>query len=194
VTYLYQAVVYANWIDQKIKEDVNKIERSDFTEIKLASDISHKPNDVVVIEDYEETKEQRDQKSSTQKKPITQVSTDTGSDKGTSPELSPTSSKSSKPNPVDRNRAVTDFRMNIEENKKEQNLKADFARNNSMIPSSEMKLDDTINFNSFEILKMLGSGAFGKVYKVALLMIALELTKLSNMKRLRRGTMARSTR
>ena len=167
MTYLYQAVVYANWIDQQIKEDVNKIERSDFTEIKLASDISHKPNDVVVIEDYEETKEQRDQKSSTQKKPITQVSTDTGSDKGTSPELSPTSSKSSKPNPVDRNRAVTDFRMNIEENKKEQNLKADFARNNSMIPSSEMKLDDTINFNSFEILKMLGSGAFGKVYKVA---------------------------
>ena len=108
-------------------------------------------------------------------KSTNQISTDASSDKGVSPKVSPTMSprlqqspgaKSDKP---DRSQTAGDFRMAFEEKKTQQDSKSAVRRSESMITEKEMKLDDKINFQSFDILKQLGSGAFGKVYKARIL-------------------------
>lgn len=145
---MYQAVVYANWVDQKLKEDVCKIEKSSHDVISLESDIAHSPNEEITIVDDDPKNRAISPKN---------LSAGT-SNKSASPKTSPGAS----PKKVERGRAVTDINK-LEERKKGQDLK---NNQNSNVSDEELKLDDTVNFQSFEILKMLGSGAFGKVYKV----------------------------
>lgn len=165
--YLYQAVVYANWVDQKLKEDVNKIVESHENEISLESDIAHKPNEeITLVDEVTHTK-------STVSKSTTKISTDASSDKGVSPKVSPNMSPrtqstlpGAKSGSPERSRTAADFRMALEENKSDQNSKLKRSDTNTMISDKDLKLDEKVNFQSFEILKQLGSGAFGKVYKV----------------------------
>ena len=161
VTYLYQAVVYAKWVEQKLKEDIIQLGRESIVEIRLKSDIVNKPNEVVDVIDEERKVE------SAGKPPVSKISTDT-SDKGMSPKTSstlPTRNPNSNGRlQLDRNRAATEFKIEVEEIIKE---KADYGRSQStMLTDNDLKLDEKVNFQSFEILKLLGSGAFGKVYKV----------------------------
>ena len=170
VTYLHQAIVYANWVEQKLKEDLNQFDRSSIFEVNLKSDIANQPNEEVILKDQDRNFQ------TPAKKPKTKNSTDVSSEKEVSPKiLSAAMPKTAaflrSPNELasSRWRAGTDFKMEIEETKNEHMLKSDVSRTQTtMFTDSELKFDDKITFQSFEIIKMIGSGAFGKVYKVKL--------------------------
>ena len=151
-------------MDQKLKADVNKLERSSQIEISLESDIAHNPNEEITIIDEDPKVQSATLKINPQNVPISPLNQSSSSK--VSPSTSPTKPLTNNTK-GDRARAITDFKTAKEENKKEQDAKTDNKINeNTMVSDEELKLDDVVNFQSFEIIKLLGSGAFGKVYKV----------------------------
>ena len=166
VTLIYQSVVYANWVDYMLKEDLKKFELtgSQRGEIYLDSDLNSQETEEIEILD-----EPALEKSPFKDEPSSGNhlgSTDTSSER--------ISLKSSKDGEMRAcrmtQRAVTDFTMSVEEGGGQASpvLKKDDLGQSIMTIARDLdfKFDEKVNFQSFEILKQLGAGAFGKVYKV----------------------------
>ena len=179
VKLLHQAVIYSNWIDQKLKEDLKKFEGTDITSegVFLESDIATAPNKEIEILDNVPSKGTGSLEEKNSNK--YQSSTDANSDRTVSPKLSNKKSEQSGAQTI-KYRAATDFVPITEESKEKVKAapkKEDIERSmTNVVNELDFKFDDNVNFQSFEILKQLGAGAFGKVYKVSPTHLSLALT------------------
>ena len=125
VTYMIQGVVYANYLEDKLKEEMNKNENE-----SVVTEYIQQNTEEIELEDNSPVKVENGEKKA--------------------------------------NGYYEDAKM-PDDRRREEGKTAE-RRRGDIDPQDQEDLnklvDEKVNFNSFEILKVLGSGAFGKVYKV----------------------------
>lgn len=154
VRYIYQGIVFCNYMEEMMELKMNNQIGDDEEEKQITDLINSKTKDIVELKDKSAT-------SPTKKKCCDETPKNT---KGNATKTSPRNENTSPKN--DSKIPVPATKVQSPPKPIESPTRPNTNANNTPTPNKNGKEEIKLNLKDFDVLKVLGSGAFGKVYKV----------------------------